>query len=143
MTKAKKTIRKFISATGRPMLYVPGDQLEYCDKHKYPVLIVWKRTRYADVTWLNEPFQCSHGDLWRQRDFRQDLEERAEAIFQRYAIWEKSARAIHYTFMTLYDLTIADAEKAACDLFDMTLAIIAEYEAKAQTNEPTEEKPTW
>lgn len=123
-------IIKFVSATGRPMLHVPGDQLEYCDNHKFPVLIVWKRTRYADVTWLNEPFQCSHGDLWRREDFCRDIEDRSEAIFQRYAISNKSARAITASFTTLYNLIIADAEKAACDLFDMTLAIIKEYEGK-------------
>ena len=130
----KSSIKKFISSTGRPMLYVPGDQLEYCDKHKYPVLVVWKRTRYADVTWLNEPFQRSHGDLWRQPDFQEDIEGRAEAIFQRYAIGRKSARAIQSSFMTLYDLTIVDAEKAACELFDMTMEIVAEYESKQQSS---------
>lgn len=130
LNKKKDEPRKFISASGRPMLYVPGDQLEYCDKHKYPVLIVWKRTRYADVTWLNEPFQRSHSWLWSQEGFRLDIEARAEAIFQRYALDKKSARAIHYSMMTFYELTIAGAEKAAVELFDMTLSIVAEYTGK-------------
>lgn len=131
MLKKKSVVpRKFISTTGRPMLCVPGDQLEYCDKHKYPILVVWKRTRYADVTWLNEPYQRSHGWLWAQEDFRLDIESRGEAIFQRYSLGKKSARAVQYSMMTLYELTIVDAEKAACELFDMTLEIIAEYEAR-------------
>lgn len=125
-------IKKFVTATGRPMLYVPGNQLAFCDGFKFPVLIVWKRTRYADVTWLNEPFQRSHGDLWRQQDFQQDIEARAEDIFQRYAISNKSARAISPSFMTLYDLTIEDAKEEACDLFDMTLDIIKEYGNRPQ-----------
>ncbi|MEG1214568.1 MAG: hypothetical protein RSE29_25925 [Leclercia sp.] len=122
------------------MLYVPGDQLEYCDKHKYPVLIVWKRTRYADVTWLNEPFQRSHSWLWSQEDFRLDIEARAEAIFQRYALDKKSARAIHYSMMTLYELPKADAIKAAVNLFDMTLSIIAEYENKREADQSQESR---
>lgn len=137
MRKPNHGIRKFISSTGWPMLYVPGNQLEYCDKHKYPVLIVWKRTRYADVTWLNEPFQRSHGDLWQQPEFQEDIEGRAGTIFQRYAIRNKSARAIQPGFMTLYELTIVDAEKAACELFDMTLEIVAEYESKQQIGKAT------
>ncbi|MDU6441026.1 MAG: hypothetical protein E6559_14120 [Pantoea sp.] len=121
---------KFISATGRPVLSAPFDHLGYCDRHRYPVLIVWKRHRYADVTWLNEPFQCSHGWLWRREDFREDIVSRAMAIYQRYAQEKKSGQAIQADFMTLYDLTISDAEKAACDLFDMTLEIVAEYEGR-------------
>lgn len=140
LNKKKDEPRKFISASGRPMLYVPGDQLEYCDKHKYPVLIVWKRTRYADVTWLNEPFQRSHSWLWSQKDFRLDIEARAEAIFQRYALNKKSARAIHYSMMTLYELPIADAIKAAVNLFDMTLSIIAEYENKREADQSQESR---
>ncbi len=36
------------------------------------------------------------------------------------------------SIMTLYDLKAEDAEKAACDLFDMTMGIIQEYRNGAQ-----------
>lgn len=123
-------MKKYTVCSGRPMLIVPVDHLAYCDGQKYPVIIIWKRTQYADVTWLNEPFQQSHGWLWSRDDFRADIEERGEAIFWRHSPGEKSARAIQHSMMTFYDLTISGAEKAAGDLFDMTLSIVAEYEAK-------------
>ncbi|WP_244212670.1 hypothetical protein [Rahnella woolbedingensis] len=126
------TIKKYVEAKGRPCLYVPGDHLDYCDEHKYPVLIVWYRTTKADITWINEPYQCSHNWLFCRDDFRQDIEARAEKIYLRYAT-AKTARAITYSFMTLYDLSIPDARCAADELFDMTLAIIGEYTEKEKT----------
>ncbi|TKU44570.1 hypothetical protein FDX11_17215 [Citrobacter sp. wls714] len=84
------------------------------------------------MTWLNEPFQHSHGWLWQRDDFRADIEERGETIFRRYNRGEKSARAIQHSMMTLYDLTITGAEMAASDLFDMTLSIVAEYEERRE-----------
>ncbi|KYT45587.1 hypothetical protein AML29_26195 [Escherichia coli] len=50
--------------------------------------------------------------------------------FNRTGISKRSARAIAHHFMTLYDLKAEDAEKAACDLFDMTMGIIQEYRNK-------------
>lgn len=131
-------MKKYTVCSGRPMLIVPADLLAYCDAQKYPVIIIWKRTQYADVTWLNEPFQQSHSWLWSRDDFRADIEQRGEAIFLHYSLGRKSARAIQHSMMTLYDLTINRAEKAACDLFDMTLSIVAEYEAKRDKGSLTE-----
>lgn len=121
-------MKKFAECQGRPSLLIPGDHLEYCDRFKYPVNIVWKRVKYADVTWLNEPFQVSHRELFHRDDFRQDLEERAEVIYLRYAT-PKTARAITYSFITLYELEQHSALEAAEALFDMTIAIIREYES--------------
>ncbi|MDS1617156.1 hypothetical protein [Escherichia coli] len=133
MIKAKKqtvpqNVKKFVSARGRPMICIPGNYPDYCDRYKLPLLVVWRRTVYADVTWLNEPFQISHRELWEQENFTRDIENGAEEIFWRYAANNpKAAQAITASFITLYDLTISNAEKAACDLFDMTLALIDKY----------------
>lgn len=126
------SVKKYTVCSGRPILSVPADHMAYCDAQKYPVIIIWKRARYADVTWLNEPFQRSHGWLWQRDDFRADIEERGETIFRRYNRGEKSARAIQHSMMTLYDLTITGAEQAASDLFDMTLSIVAEYQERRE-----------
>ncbi len=45
-------MKKYTVCSGRPMLSVPLDHLNYCDAKKYPVIIIWKRARYADVTCL-------------------------------------------------------------------------------------------
>lgn len=126
---------KYIVARGRPSLMVPGRHMDYCDQNKYPVIVVWERTVRADVTWLNEPFQWSHGWLWELEDFRQDIEERAGVIFKTHETFDRpvSTGAITASFMTLYDLEINAAHKAAVELFDMTLAIICEYEERRVT----------
>lgn len=118
-------MKKYTVCSGRPMLSVPADHLVYCDTQKYPVIIIWKRTRYADVTWLNEPFQVSHRALFSREDFRQELEQRAEDIYLRYAT-PNTARAITASFMTLYELESEVAVEAAEALFDMTMAIVRE-----------------
>lgn len=122
-------MKKFTVSNGRASPIVPNDHLAYCDSNKFPVIIVWKRVRYADVTWLNEPFQVSHRALFSRADFRQAIEERAERIYLRYAT-PKTARAITASFMTLYELESELAVEAAEALFDMTMAIIREYESE-------------
>ncbi|EBW6364069.1 hypothetical protein DPU24_25405 [Salmonella enterica subsp. enterica serovar Oranienburg] len=130
--KAQNAV-KFVTIHGRPVLYVPCKHQDYCDKHKFPLLIVWKRRAYADVTWLNETFQIAHYDLWQRQDFRNDIECRAESVYQKYAAnSHKSDRAVTDSVITLYELTAEDAEKAACDLFDMVLNIIDEYKNKVR-----------
>ncbi|CAR09323.1 hypothetical protein VXS29_06715 [Escherichia coli] len=125
------SVVKFVSARGRPVLLVPGKHLHYCDENHIPILIVWKRTVYADVTWLNDSLVLIHRDLFEREEFRRDIEDRAEKIYEQYAANSKrAARAITHHFMTLYDLKAEDAEKAACDLFDMTMDIIQEYRNK-------------
>ncbi|ECH9301626.1 hypothetical protein ZB36_08840 [Salmonella enterica subsp. enterica] len=79
------------------------------------------------MTLLNEPLQISHRVLFSRDDFRQDLEERAEAVYLQYATL-KTSRAITYSFMTLYELEQNSAIEVAETLFDMTVAIIREYE---------------
>lgn len=118
---------KYVVTRGRPSLAIPAQHLGYCDRNKQPVIVVWRRVAKADVSWLNEPYQYSHGALFSREDFRQDIEARAEVIFQKYAL-PKSARAITSSFMTLYDLNIDAAYQAAGELFDMTTTIIGEYE---------------
>lgn len=120
-------IIKYVVTRGRPSLVIPSHHLDDCDQNKQPVIVVWRRVAKADVSWFNEPYQCSHRELFSREDFRQDIEARAEAIFQKYAL-PKSARAITPSFMTLYDLNIDAAYQAAGDLFDMTTAIIGEYD---------------
>lgn len=119
---------KFKLSPGRPSLLIPGDYLAQCDKSKHPVIVVWGRVRYADVSWFNEPFQLSHRELFNSEDFRRDIEQRAEDIYLKYAT-KKSARAITYSIMTFYELERNLAIKAASDLFDMTMGIISEYES--------------
>ncbi|HDX3846173.1 TPA: hypothetical protein ROF25_005320 [Escherichia coli] len=127
-TKNHNSVVKFVSARGRASLLVPGEHLHHCDEKHIPILIVWKRTVYADVTWLNDSLMLIHRDLFEREEFRRDIEERAEKIYEKYSANSKrSARAIAHHFMTLYDLKAEDAEKAACDLFDMTMGIIQEY----------------
>ncbi|MDH7191601.1 hypothetical protein QE609_15520, partial [Escherichia coli] len=58
------SVVKFVSARGRPVLLVPGKHLHYCDENHIPILIVWKRTVYADVTWLNDSLVLIHRDLF-------------------------------------------------------------------------------
>ncbi|EOO3682893.1 hypothetical protein IOF96_RS05160 [Escherichia coli] len=127
-TKNHNSVVKFVSARGRPTLLVPGKHLHYCDENHIPIVIVWKRTVYADVTWLYDSLALMHRDLFEREEFRLNIEERAEKIYEQYAANSKrAARAITHHFMTLYDLKAEDAEKAACDLFDMTMGIIQEY----------------
>ncbi|HEA8782780.1 TPA: hypothetical protein RXQ08_000603 [Escherichia coli] len=127
-TKNHNSVVKFVSARGRASLLVPVEHLHHCDEKHIPILIVWKRTVYADVTWLNDSLMLIHRDLFEREEFRRDIEERAEKIYEKYSANSKrSARAIAHHFMTLYDLKAEDAEKAACDLFDMTMGIIQEY----------------
>ncbi|MGM7732323.1 hypothetical protein ACS79Z_12155 [Yersinia enterocolitica] len=122
-------IMKYTEGRGRPWLSVPSDHLDYCDKHKFPAIVVWVRKTKADVSWFNEPYQLSHQWVFSRQDFQRDIERRGEEIYLKYAT-PKTARAIQYSMMTLYDLTITDARKAAGELFDMTLEIIKEYETK-------------
>ncbi|EKC0433710.1 hypothetical protein OOR98_005247 [Escherichia coli] len=80
------------------------------------------------MTWLYDSLALMHRDLFEREEFRLNIEERAEKIYEQYAANSKrAARAITHHFMTLYDLKAEDAEKAACDLFDMTMGIIQEY----------------
>lgn len=130
-TKNHNSVVKFVSARGRPTLLVPGKHLHYCDENHIPIVIVWKRTVYADVTWLYDSLALMHRDLFEREEFRLNIEERAGKIYEKYAANSKrAARAIAHHFMTLYDLKAEDAEKAACDLFDMTTDIIHEYRNK-------------
>ncbi|EPC0084730.1 TPA: hypothetical protein PPE51_001355 [Escherichia coli] len=130
LTEPESVVR-FVSVRGRATLYIPDEHLHHCDEKHIPILIVWKRTVYADVTWLNDSLMLIHRDLFEREEFRRDIEERAEKIYEKYSANSKrSARAIAHHFMTLYDLKAEDAEKAACDLFDMTMGIIHEYRNK-------------
>ncbi|EOT8254376.1 hypothetical protein ACRV8G_005309, partial [Escherichia coli] len=104
LTEPESVVR-FVSVRGRATLYIPDEHLHHCDKHKLPILIVWKRTVYADVTWLNDSLMLIHRDLFEREEFRRDIEERAGKIYEKYAANSKrAAREITYHFMTLYDL---------------------------------------
>ncbi|EEC8910583.1 hypothetical protein E9U92_RS27415 [Escherichia coli] len=127
-TSETESVVRFVSVRGRATLYIPDEHLHHCDEKHIPILIVWKRTVYADVTWLYDSLALMHRDLFEREEFRLNIEERAEKIYEQYAANSKrAARAIAHHFMTLYDLKAEDAEKAACDLFDMTMGIIQEY----------------
>ncbi|EDU97242.1 hypothetical protein [Escherichia coli] len=76
LTEPESVVR-FVSVRGRATLYIPDEHLHHCDKHKLPILIVWKRTVYADVTWLNDSLMLIHRDLFEREEFRRDIEERA------------------------------------------------------------------
>ncbi|EQZ90958.1 hypothetical protein [Escherichia coli] len=69
-TKNHNSVVKFVSARGRPSLLVPGEHLHYCDEKHIPILIVWKRTVYADVTWLNDSLVLIHRDLFEREEFK-------------------------------------------------------------------------
>lgn len=129
MNNMSEKSKRYCVTSGRPSLVVPGDHLNYCDENKQPLIIVWARIKKADVTWLNEPYQRSHQWLFACEDFRQDIEVRAERIYLQYAT-KSTARAITHSFMTFYDFSIEDAKRAADDLYDMTVAIIKEYQSR-------------
>ena len=119
-------MKKFLICSGQPSLVIQVEYLDYCNENKYPAIIIWQRTRFADIAWLNEPYQMSHRDLFSRLDFRHDIEQRAEKIYQQYTT-AKTSRAITFSLMRFYNLDIECVEVAASQLFDMTLNIIDEY----------------
>ena len=119
-------MKKFLVCSGQPSLVIPVAYLDYCIENKYPAIIIWRRMRFADIALLNEPYQMSHCDLFSRQDFRCDIEQRAETIYQQHAT-AMTSRAITFSLMRFYNLDIKCVEGAASQLFDMTLNIINQY----------------
>ncbi|HCB0645728.1 TPA: hypothetical protein MYL57_005840 [Klebsiella variicola subsp. variicola] len=119
-------MKKFLVCSGQPSLVIPVAYLDYCIENKYPAIIIWRRMRFADIALLNEPYQMSHCGLFSRQDFRCDIEQRAETIYQQHAT-AMTSRAITFSLMRFYNLDIECVESAASQLFDMTLNIINQY----------------
>ncbi|PJR63514.1 hypothetical protein [Raoultella sp. T31] len=119
-------MKQFLICFGQPSLAISVGYLDYCNENQYPAIIIWQRMRFADIVWLNEPYQVSHRDLFSHLDFRRDIEQRAEEIYQQHTT-AMTSRAITFSLMRFYNLDIGCAEAAALQLFDMTLNIIDEY----------------